>query len=213
MKLRAALFDLDGTLVDSEPLHRRAIQDTLTQLGADVAALEPRDFVGLAEREFWIVAKDRFRLAAPLPELLERKEVRYAELARVELRSMPGASACLERFRAAGLPLAIASGSTPRSIAVSVAVVGLGRFFRALVSSLDPEVEEGKPSPAVFLAAARRLGIDPAAALVVEDTEFGVEAGKAAGMFVVAIPNAWTRDHDFSAADVVLRSLDELEPW
>jgi HAD superfamily hydrolase (TIGR01509 family) len=209
--IEAVLFDLDGTLVDSEPLHRRAILETLERGGIDIASLEGRDFVGLGEREFWIEAIRRYSLAATLEHWMELKEVRYSELARVELRAMPGAAGCLERCERAGLALAVASGSTPRSIAVSVAVVGLGRYFRTLVSSLDLDAGEAKPSPAVFLAAARRLGVDPRRTLVVEDTEFGVKAGKAAGMRVVAIPNAWTREHDFSGADLRLSSLDELE--
>ncbi len=209
--IEAVLWDLDGTLVDSEPLHRQSILETLDALGVEARRLEPKDFVGLGERDFWTLARERFALAESVAQLVDRKDTRYGELARSGLRPMPGANGCLERFAAAGLPMAVASGSSPRSVAAAVAAVGFGRFFRHLVSSLDPDVPRSKPHPDVFLVAAGKLGVAPERCLVVEDAEWGVKAARAAGMRVVVVPNAWTLDHDVSGADWRLASLAELE--
>lgn len=210
VRFDAILWDLDGTLVDSEPLHRRAILQVLDQFGVDSARLEPRDFVGRGERDFWAHAREKFELAATVLDLVDRKDSRYAELVRGELRVMPGAHQALDAFRARDVAMAIASGSSPRAIGAAVAAVNLGRYFRLLLSSLDPEVPRSKPHPDVFLAAARRLGAEPARCLVIEDAEWGVRAANAAGMPVVAIPNPWTRDHDLSGAQWQLGSLTEL---
>ncbi|MBI3818050.1 MAG: HAD family phosphatase [Planctomycetes bacterium] len=207
----AILWDLDGTLVDSEPLHRRAILEALAARGADPTALDPRDFVGRGERDFWLFCKDRFSLAEPVEALVDHKDSIYTEMVRVELQVMPGAIDCLEQFAAARKPMAIASGSSPRAIAAAVSAVGLGHYFRELVSSLDPAVRRSKPHPDVFLEAARRLGVDPRECLVIEDAQWGVRAAVAAGMRVIVVPNSWTRDHDFSGAEKVLKSLAELK--
>lgn len=207
---RAVLWDLDGTLVDSEPFHRQAILRTLDALGVALDGLDESSFVGRGERDFWQFARERFGLEEDPDALVGRKDRHYAELVRGALRTMPGAIDCLTRLDARAVPMAVASGSSPRAIAAAVSETGLGRFFQALVSSLDPEVPRSKPHPDVFLTAARRLGVEPSRCLVVEDAAWGVRAAKAAGMRVIAIPNAWTRAHDLTGADWLLTSLDEL---
>lgn len=207
----AVLWDLDGTLVDSEPFHRRAILRTFEALGVALDGLDESSFVGRGERDFWQFAREQFALAEDPDALVKQKDGHYAELVRNELRTMPGAVDCLTRLEARAVPMAVASGSSPRAIAAAITATGLGRYFRALVSSLDPEVPRSKPHPDVFLTAARRLGVEPGRCLVVEDAEWGVRAAKAAGMRVVAIPNAWTRSHDLTEADWILTSLHELQ--
>ena len=209
-RFEAILWDLDGTLVDSEPLHRRAILGIFDELGVDTSRIEDRDFVGRSELDFWVFFRERFGLAPEVKALIEWKDSVYAEMVQGELQIMPGALVALEAFRGAGRPMAIASGSTPRAIRAAVDAVGVGPYFRELVSSLDPGVPRSKPHPDVFLAAAKRLGVAPERCLVIEDAEWGVKAAKAANMRVVVVPNDATRDHDLSAADWVLPSLIEL---
>src|SRR5262245_10881347 len=103
----AILWDLDGTLVDSEPLHRRAILDTLAFYGVDAESLDPREFVGRGERDFWEYAKGKFGLAPELDVLVDRKDARYAALVSTELRLMRGATGCLDRMEARSLPMAV----------------------------------------------------------------------------------------------------------
>jgi HAD superfamily hydrolase (TIGR01509 family) len=209
-RFEAILWDLDGTLVDSEPLHRRAILGIFGELGVDTARIDDRDFVGRSEFDFWTHFREVFDLGPAVSELIARKDVVYAAIVRGELRLMPGVRGALDAFRGAGLPMAIASGSTPRAIRAALDEVGVAPYFRELVSSLDPEVPRSKPHPDVFLAAARRLGVAPARCLVIEDAEWGVKAAKAANMRVLVVPNDATRGHDLSEADWVLPSLTDL---
>ena len=130
---------------------------------------------------------------------------------RARLPLLPGAEAAVSRL-AARWPLGLASSSNRPLIDLVLDVSGLAEFFRATVSS--EEVPRGKPAPDVFLEAARRLRVAPERTAVVEDSENGILAGRAAGMRVVAIPNLHfpPGEEALAAADVVLRSLDELTP-
>jgi len=208
---RAVLWDLDGTLIDSEPLHRRAILQTLASLGANVESLDPREFVGRGERDFWMYSKEMFQLEKDVEELVDLKDSVYATIVASELQIMPGAVESLEWMQQNRLPMAIASGSSPRAIAAATAAAGLQHYFKELVSSLDPSVARSKPHPDVFLEAARRLSVAPRNCIVIEDAQWGVRAAVAAGMRVIAVPNSWTHDHDFSGAERMLTSLRELE--
>ena len=122
-----------------------------------------------------------------------------------------GAIGAIRRV-ATDLPVAIASSSHPEVIAEALAATGLGDVFSVVVSS--DEVAHGKPAPDVYLEAARRLGVAPAACLVVEDSYNGVRAGKAAGMFVVLVPNRSVPPAPGTSeiADLVLERLADLEP-
>ena len=132
---------------------------------------------------------------------------RYAE----RLPLIDGAVEAVERL-AARWPLGVASSSNRELIDAVLELSGLARHFRATVSS--EEVPRGKPAPDVYLEAARRLGVDPRRAAAVEDSHSGIRSAKAAGMRVIAIPNAtYPPDEEALAeADVVLASLDELTP-
>jgi HAD superfamily hydrolase (TIGR01509 family) len=206
----AVLWDLDGTLIDSEPLHRRAICATLVALGANPDLLEAHEFVGRGERDFWAYSRAKFALPHDPDDLVHRKDGYYAELIRTELRTMPGAVECLAWMQQKNIPMAIASGSSPRAIAAATAAVGLQHYFAEFVSSLDPSVPRSKPHPDVFLEAARRLSIPPHRCLVIEDAQWGVRAAVAANMRVIAVPNDWTRHHDFTGAERILPDLASL---
>jgi HAD superfamily hydrolase (TIGR01509 family) len=140
-------------------------------------------------------------------EVVRRMLARYAE----RLPLVDGAVEAVERM-AARWPLGVASSSNRELIDAVLELSGLAPFFRATVSS--EEVARGKPAPDVYLEAARRLGVDPRRAAAVEDSHSGIRSARAAGMRVVAIPNAsYPPDEDALAeADVVLASLDELTP-
>jgi HAD superfamily hydrolase (TIGR01509 family) len=130
---------------------------------------------------------------------------------RERLPLVDGAVEAVERI-AARWPLALASSSNRPLIDAALEAAGLARCFRATVSS--EEVPRGKPAPDVYLEAARRLGVEPTRCAAIEDSHSGIRSAKAAGMRVVAVPNATypPGEDALAEADVVLRSLAELTP-
>ena len=105
--------------------------------------------------------------------------------------------------------MAVASSSTPEHISVVLEGLQVTGFFDVVVSAHT--IKHGKPAPDIFLLAAERLGVDPKDCVVLEDAQSGVEAGRAAGTKVIAVPNAFTASHDFSKADTVVHSLEEID--
>jgi HAD superfamily hydrolase (TIGR01509 family) len=207
-RIAAVLFDMDGILVDSEPLHLRATQAALGARGSSYTERDNRAFFGATDSELLRVLRILFDLPEPTPALVEAKTAHLVALIRAEARPLPGVPAVPRGLRNSGLRLALASASRLPVIQAVLETVGLDGTFDAIVSG--DEVARGKPAPDAFLMAARRLGVEPERCLVVEDSRNGVLAGKAAGMTVAAVPCPATSHEDFSAADFVLPGLEAL---
>ncbi len=205
--IAAVVFDLDGVLVDSEPIHYRAANRVLGAYGATISEVEYRAFIGLGELATWRAWRQRYHIAVPVEQLLAaHTDARLREVA-AGVTTIDPAVQLAHRLHAAGMPLAIASSSTRAIIDALLSAIGLAALFRVRVSGEDPDVRHSKPAPDVYVAAAARLATPPTACMAIEDSAPGVAAAKGAGMFCIAIPNRWTIDQDFSQADVVLESL------
>lgn len=203
-EIAAVVFDLDGVLVDSEPLHLRAANRVLERYGCAISEAEYIGYIGLGERATWKQWKRRYGLAPPVDELVAAHSAERCRAIAAGVEPIPGSVALARDLHAAAVPLAIASSSTRPVIDALLEALGVSALFPVRVSGEDPEVSRSKPAPDVYLAAARHLGVAPAACLAIEDSEPGVRAAVAAGMHCVAVPNRWTRHQDFSAADAVL---------
>ncbi|MGH7266996.1 MAG: HAD family hydrolase [Candidatus Rokuibacteriota bacterium] len=206
--ITAVIFDMDGVLVDSEPLHLRATQAALGARGASYTERDNRPFFGATDAEMFRVLRILFDVEAPTAALVEAKRRHLVQLIRAEARALPGVPGVPRSLREAGVRLALASASPAEVIRAVLETVRLDTVFETLVSG--DEVPRGKPAPDAFLMAARRLGVEPAACLVVEDSRNGVLAGKAAGMVVAAVPCPATSHEDFGPADFVLPGLKGL---
>ncbi|MDF9873913.1 HAD family phosphatase [Streptomyces sp. NPDC047804] len=181
------LFDLDGTLVDSEPNYYEAGRRLLARHGVrDFSWEDHSRFIGIGTRETLTVLREEYRIEAPVDELLAGKNALYLELAGASTAAFPEMRALVERLHGCGVPMAVASGSSRAAIAATLAVTGLDAYLPLYVSA--EEVAHGKPEPDVFLEAARRLGVAPDTCVVLEDAVPGVLAAHAAGMRCVAIP-------------------------
>jgi HAD superfamily hydrolase (TIGR01509 family) len=207
--IEAVVFDLDGVLLDSEEIWDRAREELARERGGRWHDRAQRDMMGMSSTEWSRYMADVIGLPDP-PEEINREVVRrLTELYREELPAIAGAREAVERL-AARWPLGLASSSNRELIDLALGLLGVEHLFTATVSS--EEVARGKPAPDVYLEAARRLGVDPTTAAAVEDSHNGILSAKAAGMRVIAIPNAhFPPDGDaLAAADVVLDSLAEL---
>jgi HAD superfamily hydrolase (TIGR01509 family) len=204
--IRGVLFDLDGTLADTEPLQWEAYRRVLAPFGVDVDIEE--------YRRHWIAVEggaeyacSTYRLPIDAAELRARKAVAYRTLIAAGVAPRPGAREVLERL-AGRRRLAVATNSVRAEVAIVLDHLGLRGRLDAVVARED--YDQAKPAPDAYRAAARALGLTPAACVVVEDTARGVRAGVAAGCTVVAVPGELTRDNDFTGAARRLEGFDEL---
>jgi len=206
----SVIFDLDGTLVDSEPNYYEAGRQVLAQYGVlDYTWADHERYVGISTLETVGIWKREYGLAASVEEVFEAKNRRYLELARVSTRAYPEMRKFVELLATEDVPMAVASGSSPEAIEAILAGTGLDAFLHTVVSA--DEVERGKPAPDVFLEAARRLGAAPADCVVLEDAAPGAAAAHAAGMRCIAIPYVTTQADapEFATASLLLRGGQE----
>ncbi|MFJ7336608.1 HAD family hydrolase [Streptomyces sp. NPDC101116] len=183
----SVIFDLDGTLVDSEPNYYEAGRRTLAQYGvADFTWADHERYVGISTQETVAEWRDRYGLRAPVEELLAVKNRHYLGLARSATRAYPQMRTFVELLATEGVSMAVASGSSPEAITAVLSGTGLDAHLHTVVSA--DEVAHGKPAPDVFLEAARRLGAAPSDCVVLEDAAPGAAAAHAAGMRCIAIP-------------------------
>jgi mannitol-1-/sugar-/sorbitol-6-/2-deoxyglucose-6-phosphatase len=207
----AAIFDMDGLLVDSEPLWHRAEVEILGGLGVPIAPTDCRRTKGMFVREVTRYWHERHPWSAPTTDEVAVAVVdRVMALVVVEGELKPGVHRAMGLCRDHGLALAVASSSEHRLIELVLEKFGLGAAFPVACSAEDEPY--GKPHPAVFLAAASRLGVAPDRCLVWEDAPAGVVAAKAARMACVAVPEPAERAQPaFAIADAVLASLDDAD--
>ena len=204
----AVIFDMDGVLADSEPLHNDAVRDLLVEYGLTEIDAVLEEFVGTRDEDMFRALCARHALRDGAETLTARRTaMTVGRLAR-GVPPMPGVPEVPAWLGRQGYPLAVASSSCPEIIEATLAALGIRALFPVVVSSVG--LARGKPAPDVFLEAATRLGIAPGRCLVVEDSRAGLLAAKAAGMSCAAVPCAFTRHLDFSAAHWRLDSLTAL---
>ena len=182
----AIVFDLDGVLVDSEQVWDEVRRAVVTDRGGGWRDEATRAMQGMSTPEWSAYLAGPLGAAGTPDELAAVVVATMTERYRTALPLLPGAVDAV-RTLAASWPLAVASSSPPALIRAVLAAAGLADRFRAVVSS--EEVPRGKPAPDVYLAAAERLGVDPAGCVAVEDSANGLRSAAAAGMTVVAVPN------------------------
>ena len=209
--IQAVVFDLDGVLVDSEHVWDAAREELARERGGRWHDGAQRDMMGMSSTEWSRYMHETIGIPDP-PEVISAEVVRRLEqIYRRHLPLIDGAAEAVERL-AARWPLAVASSSNRPIIDLVLELSGLARFFSTTVSS--EEVPRGKPAPDVYLEAAKRLEVDPAACAAVEDSHNGIVSAKGAGMRVIAIPNPRypPTGHALAAAESVLASIHELTP-
>jgi HAD superfamily hydrolase (TIGR01509 family) len=205
----AVLFDLDGTLVQSDDLYYRATQSMLDWVGRSLDELTPEErsrIPGRSALENMRFYSERFGLPQPVEALVDRRMDDVCRMLEEEgVMLVPGAREILESLRFADVPVALASSSPERYVSRVLQVTALGEFFQVVKTGDD--VTCYKPDPEIFLSAAKDLGIPAERCLVVEDAHSGILAGKAAGMKVLAIESEVTLPHQAALADRQVRDF------
>jgi len=209
--IEAVVFDLDGVLIDSEPVWEQVRRSVVAEHGGHWAPDAQRRLMGMSTQEWARYLSTDLGVGLPPGQVaalvIDQMKARYQQ----DLPLMPGAVAAV-RGLAARWPLAVASSSPPSLIETVLDTAGLRECFVAALST--EQVPHGKPAPDIYLAAAERLGSPPKACAGVEDSSNGVRSAKDAGLAVIAIPHPkYPLDPDAVAmASLVLASLAELTP-
>ena len=207
---RAVIFDLDGLLADSEPWWNQIDAKLLAEYGVTYRGEYHRNVLGVSYRLAIEFYKNAFHISAPVEELMRRRGEIATEFFANRVGLFPSAKVTLERLREMKLYLALATSSVSASARPFLERTGIRSLFSVVVTG--DEVQQGKPHPDIYLRAAKKLGISPAACLVIEDALAGIAAAKAANMRVAAIPDRRfvdPREYEMKA-DYVLGSVSEI---
>lgn len=207
--LAAALFDMDGILIDSEPIHEQSLRDICADHDVAYAPELHAGYVGRSDAfVFGDLCRRHPELGDDIQALVDARHARFMELVDRPLTPRDGVVDVLDACARYGVPLAVVSTSALPQIERIVTRLGLAPRFTDLVSCAM--VRTPKPAPDVYLLAAERLGVDPSQSLVFEDSAPGVGAGVAAGAVTIAVPCPATVEHDLRAAHARVDEFTEL---
>jgi HAD superfamily hydrolase (TIGR01509 family) len=208
--INAVIFDLDGVLIDSEPLHCKADTRLLRELGADPPANYFDRFTGWTDAAMWEAIKSDYHLTKSIDQLMKMQvPIKLNLLQEGDYKAIPGIAELLEEIKKAHLPIAIASSSPKLFIEAVVEKIGIGQYFNILLSG--EEIERSKPEPDIFLKAAWLLNVNPSECLVVEDSKSGTIAAKKAGMKCIGYQNFNSGNQDLSNADFIVNDITEID--
>lgn len=207
--IQAFIFDMDGVIIDSEPLHFEVDIQVMNDFGASITHEKLEQYVGMTNPEMWASIKEEYQLTQSVSEIIEYQlSNKIRILTSREMEPIDGIRELLEALKANGIPAAIASSSPPVFIESVLRKFGLLNHFDVVVSG--EEVEKGKPAPDVYLKAAELLGVEPRHCMVLEDARHGVAAAKAAGMTCIGFINPNSGNQDLSQADHIVKSVSEV---
>jgi len=207
-----AIFDLDGVLLDTEPLYTQATAAVAARFGKVYDWSVKRDCIGRGTLEAARIIVEALGLPLPPEALVHERDRLLIELV-ARAPAIAGAEAFTRALARRGVPLAIATSTEAPLYAIKAAPHrGWLATFGAAVCGDDPRVARPKPAPDIFLAAAEDLGVSAASCLVFEDSPFGVEAARAAGMQVIALPDPAMDRARYTRADAVVTGFADLTP-
>ncbi len=205
----AMIFDLDGTLLDTEPLYTEAAQKVLDPYGHTYTLeLKKRVMGGDSHRSAQLTI-DEFGLPHTADEFLAERES-YLEKLFPDAPEITGAGEFLSKAASLGIVLGLATSSHHHLCELKIAKRHWYDRFRTIVCGDDNELHASKPEPDIFLLCASRLGVNPTDVVVFEDSRNGIEAGKAAGMTVVGVRSPYTDEVDLKDADYLITDFSEM---
>ena len=205
----AAIFDLDGTLLDTEPLYTEATQRVLDPFGATYTMELKRKVMGGDSRRSAQLTIEAFDLPMTPEEMLAAREVHLEKLFPTA-PEIDGAGRYIQHLNERGVPTGIATSSHSHLCELKIGHREWTPLLKSIVCGNDEALKRGKPEPDIFLLCAERMGVDPSRTLAFEDSRNGVLAAKAAGMIVVAIESPYTTAEDLVEADVVIPNYHQL---
>jgi HAD superfamily hydrolase (TIGR01509 family) len=210
---KALIFDMDGVLIDSEPLHKKIEQDILKELGVNLPLEEHFKFASMG-KEFWNIIGKQFgyNRITSAEELHKEKAARYIKvLTSNPILPINGLNELVSYAKKKGLVLAVASSASVYNINLVLKAIGLDQYFTLIVSG--EQVPRNKPFSDIYFKTAELLNLSPDACMVIEDSANGVKSAVGAGMFCIGFRNLNSGIQDLSHADVIVDSLSEAKEY
>ena len=204
--MKAVIFDMDGVIIDSEPIHFEVDMQTMKDFGCSISKEELNKYVGTTNEYMWTDIKNKYKLDQSVEEIINyRSEMVTRKVIESDLIPIEGIADLLKELKVKNIPAAIASSSPRDFIEVVVSKFQLEDYFSCILSG--EEVENGKPAPDIYVETAKKLGISPEECIVIEDSKNGVLAAKKAGMKCIGFKNINSGDQDLSKADCIVSSI------
>jgi beta-phosphoglucomutase len=202
----AVVFDMDGVLLDSEPLHHEVLNAVLAAEGCELSFEQYRPYIGTTLEYTWTDLIERLSLTGPIASYIARYDEGILEGYRRHSELAPGAYALLETLTRLGIRRAVASSSQTSWVETCLQTMGVRDFFEVVVTG--EMVTRSKPDPEIYRLAATRLDVDPTRCLAIEDAPKGVLSARAAGMTVVGVRTPYTAHLPLEGAATIVDSLE-----
>lgn len=208
--IKAVIFDMDGVIVESEPLESLALEKMLTEYGKtpifnDAGLVHTP---GVTSDKYWESLMGKYNFNDKVTVLRERKREIFVDIINRGIKPMTGALELIKKLQKKKIKIAVASSRFLEHVFLILELLEIKEYFDAITG--PTKTIRRKPFPDIYLEAAKTLKVIPAMCVALEDTETGVLSAKNAGMKVIAIPNKYTFNHNFSKADKIVDSLDDI---
>ena len=210
--IKTVVFDMDGVIIDSEPIHLEIQHQLLNKFNISLTPDEYQSFIGRSSKNMWQELIQRFQLPVALDEVLALDKIHYHQKLRSlpNLEAIPGVKPLITELIQRQLNLLLASSSSQESISVVLDLFQMGDIFQHRISGAD--LQWSKPHPQIFQKAAQVVNNLPEECVVIEDSMHGVSAAKSAGMYCIGFRNPNSGNQDLSAADLVIDDFRKLSP-
>ena len=203
------IFDMDGVLLDSEPMHQEIIYETFQLEGIPFDKAYIQTLTGMSAFPMWEKVKHDAQRSESVEELIKfHRDYFFKRLPEVKVPLVPHVKDVLEKFKNEGKHLSLASSSGRKLIDIFTQQTNIAHYFEVIMSGDD--VQYSKPNPEIFLKVAQRYGLSATQFTVIEDSTNGVKAAKSAGMQCVGFQNPLSGGQDLSQADLLIHSMQEL---
>lgn len=208
--MKAVIFDMDGVIIDSEPIHFETDMETLKYFGCKISTKELEKYVGTTNEYMYTDIKRNFKLDQSLEEIINyRSKLVKRKIIYLELEPIKGIKELLMELKRRNIDTAIASSSPKDFIDTVIDKFKLQEYFKYIVSG--EEVKKGKPYPDIYIETSKKLGVHPDKCIVIEDSKNGILAAKAAGMLCIGLKNINSGNQDLSNADIIVNSIKEIK--
>lgn len=208
--MKAVIFDMDGVIIDSEPIHFETDIQTMRHFGCNISEKELEKYVGTTNEYMYTDIKKNYKLNQSLEEIISfRSKLVKNKIINSNLEPIQGIKELLIDLKCKNIDIAIASSSPKDFIDTIVNKFKFMDYFKYIISG--EEVSEGKPEPDIYIETSRKLGISPDECIVIEDSKNGVLAAKRAGMKCIGFKNINSGNQDLSNADIIVNSIKEIK--